>query len=462
MTGLKILVVDDEPELRKSVISVLRTRDYQIDEAGDGLRALDKIKSSFYNLVILDVRMPGMDGLTVLKKIKEEYPEIIVVILTAHANIRDAIEAIKEGAYNYLEKPIDQEGILQLVDKAIDAHQMIANVAFSAPSTLIQLDEGEEFIGKSQKMRRIFGLIDRLAKVNTTVLIRGENGTGKELVARAIHYNSPRKDKPFVAVNCGAVPENLIESEFFGHEKGAFTGAVSRKIGKFQYAAGGTLFLDEIGDISLQMQVKLLRVIQEMKFNPVGSNREIRTDVRLIAATNRDLETMIQQDTFREDFFYRLNVMPIYLPPLKERLVDLPELINHFIAKFNKLHGRSIEGVTETTIGIFKRYKWPGNIRELENVIEHAFVIEAGKKITPDSLPEHMHSHGTEDEGSLVADIREFDYHKVKEKLEREFIIQALKMCRGKINATVEAAKIPKNTLLRKIKKYNIHPKDYE
>jgi DNA-binding NtrC family response regulator len=325
-------------------------------------------------------------------------------------------------------------------------------------------------------MQKVFKLIDRLANVNTSVLIRGENGTGKELVARAIHFNSPRKSAPFVAVNCGAVPESLMESEFFGHEKGAFTGANQRKIGKFQFASGGTLFLDEIGDLPLAMQVKLLRVLQEQKITPVGSNREMKIDARVIAATNRDLEKMMESGAFRNDLFYRLNVMPVFLPALRDRADDLAYLVQHFVRKFNAKHGRSVQGVAPEAIEQIKLYEWPGNIRELENAIEHAFVVETGNLLTLESFPDHIREalldreegwslphEVTPAHGVARAEVAlSLNYQEDKERFEKEFIIQALLKNGGRINQTCETANIPKNTLLRKMKKYGITAKDYE
>jgi DNA-binding NtrC family response regulator len=331
----------------------------------------------------------------------------------------------------------------------------------------MKLDDGEDFIGSSSQMRSVFEVIQRVGAVNTSVLIRGENGTGKELVARAIHFNSPRKEKPFVAINCGAVPENLVESEFFGHEKGAFTGADQRHIGRFQYAEGGTLFLDEIGDISAAMQVKLLRVLQERKFTPVGSNREIRCDVRIIAATNRNLEELIAQSHFRQDLFYRLNVMPIELPPLRNRLEDIPVLVEHFIEKFNRLHNRTgtdkeMRGIREDALNALKNYRWPGNIRELENIVERAFVLENSLYVTMNSLPDTLQTRSrVAPEGSKTEPQTVIDFHNQKEQFEREFIINALRRFGGRINQTVAHAGIPKNTLLRKIRKYGINPTEY-
>jgi transcriptional regulator with PAS, ATPase and Fis domain len=310
-------------------------------------------------------------------------------------------------------------------------------------------------------MKRVFNVVEKLTRVNTSVLIRGENGTGKELVAKAIHYNSPRKDGPFVAINCAAIPENLIESELFGHEKGAFTGAEQRKIGKFQYAHQGTLFLDEIGDTSQATQVKLLRVLQDHAFTPVGSNREIKSDVRVVAATNRDLEKAIREGKFREDLYYRLNVMPIFLPPLRERQGDIPALVHHFIDKFNQEHSSHIQGLTPEALHTLESFHWPGNIRELENAIEHAFVVESQDHISYFSLPEYIRRATKRLAAPVSEGYKQMDWEKGKEAFEREFIVRALKNNFGRINLTAELANIPKNTLLRKIKKYNINPKEY-
>ena len=312
-------------------------------------------------------------------------------------------------------------------------------------------------------MRGVYDLIYKLSHVDTTVLIRGENGTGKELVARAIHSNSPRKHGEFIAINCGAIPENLMESEIFGHEKGAFTGAIGRKIGKFQMANDGTIFLDEIGELKPELQVKLLRVLQERKFIPVGGHREIKTNARVIAATNRNLEMMIEQSEFREDLFYRLNVMPIYLPPLRDRIDDIEDLSKFFIKKFNIKQNKNIESLDPAVIDRLKAYHWPGNIRELENTIERCFIIESGDTITTNSLPDNIKAQ--EETSINLSQTGQYsgplDFDKFKEESEKEFIIKALQTNKGKINKTVAHANIPKNTLLRKIKKYGINVKDY-
>jgi DNA-binding NtrC family response regulator len=471
LSPLNVLVVDDERELRESLTQILNSMHHRVFAAASGEDAVALLKErgtdspASIHMVLLDVNLPGMTGLDCLREIRAFDPTISVLIITAHGNIRDAVEAMRLGAYNYLEKPVQQADIENLVKKAGEAHALVHQTGLSSPR--ITLDDGEQFIGDSQEMRSVFQIIQRVGQVNTSVLIRGENGTGKELVARAIHFNSPRKEKPFVAVNCSAIPENLIESEFFGHEKGAFTGADQRHIGKFQYAEGGTLFLDEIGDISQTMQVKLLRVLQERKFTPVGSNREIRCDVRIVAATNRNLEEMIQNRGFRQDFFYRLNVMPIELPALRERLSDIPILVEHFIEKFNLLHGRrttgtEIRGIREDALNALRAYKWPGNIRELENMIERAFVLETSNYIHLAALPDKLHPKTALPPAAAASTVTAaIDFHDQKEKFERDFIILALRRFSGRINQTVAHAGIPKNTLLRKIRKYQINPCDY-
>ncbi|MES2963261.1 MAG: sigma-54 dependent transcriptional regulator [Bdellovibrionota bacterium] len=470
---LSALIVDDEAELRKSVISILRTSipgyEFDISEAADGREALEKYKSGDWDLVLMDVRMPEMNGIDALKAIKDHDPRTFVVLMTAHSNVQDAIAAVKEGAYDYLEKPVQPQRLTEIVRRAHEASEMVSRLAISNP--IFDDDTESEFVGVSKKMRDVFDLIHRLCKVDTTVLIRGENGTGKELVAKAIHFNSPRKSGSMVAINCGAIPESLMESELFGHEKGAFTGAHERKIGKFQLANNGTIFLDEVAELRPDMQVKLLRVLQERKFTPVGSSREVKTDARIIAATNRNLEKMIEDGTFREDLFYRLNVMPIFLPPLRERSDDINELAQYFIKRFNKGHHRSITGLADDALAVLKTYRWPGNIRELENAIERAFIVENGDRITMPSLPENILRQAKEPSGAgtmrpasaAMASGTQgpMDFEAFKEQAEKEFIMNALRANKGKINKTVAEANIPKNTLLRKIKKYGINVREF-
>ena len=475
----KVLVVDDDNALRMTVSSAFSERNFEVDQAVNGEDAVNKVMAGKYDLILLDVNMPKLSGIEALKQIKAYDNSIIVIILTAYSNVKDAVEAVRQGAYNYLEKPIKSEDLVALVDRALKAHSFVKAVGLSAPATL-NAGENRGLIGSSSEMKRIFGLIDKLARVDTSVLVRGESGTGKELVARAIHMNGPRKDERFVAVNCSAIPEALIESEFFGHERGAFTGADNRKIGKFQYADGGTLFLDEIGDISAALQVKLLRALQEQKFTPVGANREVDVNVRIIAATNRNLDEMIKKGEFREDLFYRLNVLPIFLPPLRERKDDVLCLIQHFLEKFNSLYGSKVTGLSKEAEDLLMKYNWPGNIRELENVMEHAFVIESSNLIEVASLPDSIRGlsrsmnksavasdnaaavEGSQQPLSFAIDLKNLDFQFQKEEFEKHFIISALKVFNGRINQTALHANIPKKTLLRKLEKYGLTAKDYQ
>ena len=466
MKNLKVLIADDEVELRESISATLKHLGFETILAADGQEAVDRAREEDISIAILDVNMPKLSGLEALRAIRENDPSVLVLMITAHGNVTDAVEALRDGAFNYIEKPVKESHLQALVERASQTHQDVRQVALSSPT--ITLEDGQEFVGHSRQMKSVFALIQRLANVATSVLIRGENGTGKELVASSIHNSGPRKEKRFVAVNCGAIPEALMESELFGHEKGAFTGANARHIGKFQFAEGGTLFLDEVGELSPSMQVKLLRVLQQRTFTPVGSNREIRCDVRIIAATNRDLDKMIKEGSFRQDLFYRLNVMPIFLPSLRERREDIQFLVTAFIQKFNRLHGRNITGIEAPALEALRRYDWPGNIRELENAIERAFVMEMNEEIHLSSLPEQISGIISEtirpvtftDDGPELS-VAGIDFQLEKEEFERQFIINALKRFNGRINQTVAHANIPKNTLLRKIRKYDIKAWEY-
>ena len=494
----RVLVVDDDKVLQDSVKQALEFHHFRVDTADNGKEALSAVYREKYDLVVMDVNMPEMSGMEALVEIKKYDPSIIVLILTAYSNVGDAVKAVKEGAFNYLEKPITSDNLVALIKRALKARSLVETSIFSAPS--LSLGTGDDkFVGESDVMQKVFGVISKLAQVNTPVLIRGESGTGKELVARAIHYNGPRKDDKFVTINLAAIPDNLIESELFGHEKGAFTGASERKIGKFQYADGGTIFLDEIGDVSPTMQVKLLRVLQEKSFTPIGSNRDIKVDVRVIAASHKPFEEMIKEGSFREDLFYRLNVLPVYLPPLRERKSDIPFLIDYYVNYFNGIHNLEMKGCNNEALKALTNYGWPGNIRELRNVIEHAFIIESTEQINVSSLPDTVKKSAniapsveTEEENVQIdfkgiqdsvvdraigdgeiskyqftfATVTEeneikMDFQVAKDLFEKEFIIHALKLNKGKINQTALKANIPKKTLLRKIEKYEINPKSY-
>jgi DNA-binding NtrC family response regulator len=533
----KVLVVDDDLVLQQSLRKSLEYQHFDVNVASSGIEAVNLVCKNNYDLVVMDVNMPGMSGLEALVEIKKNNPATIVIILTAYSNVNDAVKAVKDGAYNYLEKPIKLENLIALIKRAIKARTLVETMIFSAPTlSLGEKNKEDKFIGESNVMKKVFNIIERLAKVATPVLIRGETGTGKELVAKAIHFNGPRKDEKFVTINCGAIPDNLIESELFGHERGAFTGAIERKIGKFQFADGGTIFLDEIGDISLPMQIKLLRVLQEKTFTPLGSNRDINVDVRVIAASHKNFEELIVQGLFREDLFYRLNVLPVYLPPLRARIEDINHLLTYYINYFNKVHHLNIKGVSEEALKILLNYSWPGNIRELRNVIEHAYIMESTDIINISSFPTSLlnttinlinkidsnqnlkfdssnndsnneneinnngskysenetqeyslsnhneiidfeqiqedilnENHLTENENNLGFSIKfnenldgqSLDFQLAKDMFERDFIKQALKFNKGKINKTALSSNIPKKTLLRKIEKYKISPKDF-
>lgn len=482
----KVLVVDDDLILRESLAKALMLSGFIVQAVENGELAVNRVRSEEFDLVVMDVNMPVLNGLEALEQIKMINNSIIVIILTAFSNINDAVKAVKNGAYNYLEKPIKHENLAALIKRALKARSLVETSAFSSPVSSVK-DLDKNFVGQSDVMQKVFNIISKLAQVDTPVLIRGESGTGKELVAKAIHYNGIRKDEKFVSINLAAIPNELIESELFGHEKGAFTGAIERKIGKFQYAEGGTLFLDEIGDISPQMQVKLLRVLQEKVFSPIGSNRVLNSNVRIIAASHRSFEEMIKEGSFREDLFYRLNVLPVYLPPLRDRKADIPILVNYYIQYFNNHHGLSIEGFEDEAFNLIKNYNWPGNIRELRNVIEHAFIIESSNRIRVGSLPdilvkkrneideaeyidvESIRDSVLDDEISTEVDYdfsfptsqSELNFQEAKDIFEKTFIETALKLNNGKINQTALRANIPKKTLLRKIEKYKINPKEF-
>lgn len=509
----KILVVDDDEILRITVSTALEGKGYQTREACNGQEAIDIFeKEGPFSIVLIDVNMPKVDGLTALARIKEISPKTICLVLTAFSKVKDAVSAIKSGAYDYLEKPVDVALIVKTIESAVKASSMVEIAAFSSPileGDTLAFKEGRSMIGDSDSLKRVFNLIYKLSKVDTSVLIRGESGTGKELVAQALHYNSHRRKGPFVSVNCGAIPDSLIESELFGHEKGSFTGADRKKIGKFQYAAGGTIFLDEIGDISSHMQVKLLRVLQEKKFMPLGSNKEVDADVRVISATNKPLEDMIEKEVFRSDLFYRLNVLPIHLPPLRDRTDDIEKLVAFLMNKFNVIHNKTIEQIDSEALALLKNYSWPGNIRELENAIEHSFILEASNIILKDSLPgyiirykkiestdtnekivgtpnastekpkpvnmanennvsgssgsnpQKMVVDETGDETVFPKEMSDLKYPALKEKFEKWFLEKALKAHKGKINQTAEGTQMTKVTLLRKLEKYGINPKEY-
>ncbi len=384
-----ILIVDDEPNIRRVLEAVFTKDKYRVFTAENGRKALDIISAEAnLDVLLCDLIMPDLNGVEVLKAAKEMNPGLSIVMITAHGTIRTAVEAMRLGAFDYVTKPFDMDEIKLIVKNALEHSQLIAENT-QLRQELKSRFKFNEIVGSSGKMQEVYKIVERVANSNATVLIRGESGTGKELIAKAIHYNSPRADKPFIAVSCAALPETLLESELFGHEKGAFTGAAGQKLGRFELANQGTLFMDEIGELSPGMQVKLLRALQERQFERVGGTKTINVDVRLIAATNKDLEQAVAVNDFRADLYYRLQVIQVFLPSLRERKEDIPLLVEHFITKFNDANGRSIKYVSKAAMDLLMCYSWPGNIRELENAIERSVVLadSDAENITPDLLP---------------------------------------------------------------------------
>jgi len=389
MSKARVLIVDDEKSMRDLLSITLEKEGYDVETAAGGELAIEMLHRETVDAVITDLRMPKVDGLQVLRAAKEISPDIAVIVITAVASTETAVEAMKLGAYDYITKPFKLDEVNLIVRNALERKRLRDENLYLRRQLETQ-HRFENIIGKSNRIAEVFDTIRKIADSPSTAMITGESGTGKELVARAIHFNSYRRDKPFMSVNCGAIPEGLMESELFGHVRGAFTGAVSNKVGLFSAAEGGTLFLDEITEIPPLLQVKLLRAIQLREIRRVGDTKDLKTDVRLIAASNRDLEGAVQEGVLREDLFYRLNVIPIQLPPLRERREDVPLLIAHFLQKFSKELGKDARGVTPEAMIVLERYHWPGNIRELENVLERAIVLGGGDMVNVESLPESV------------------------------------------------------------------------
>jgi len=384
VTAARILVADDEPSIRWLLERVLRQADYAVVVAEDGAAALARATAEPFDLAFLDVRMPGLDGLEVLSRLKAVAPDTAVIVMTAHGSVRAAVEAMQRGAYDYLTKPFDNDEVRLLAERALSARSLAREVV-ELRTGIQEVWEFGALVGKSPRMQEVYKTIGRIAGTDVTVLLRGESGTGKEVVARAIHHYSRRAGKPFVAVSCAAIPATLLESELFGHERGAFTDAYQRRLGRFELAHGGTIYLDEVGDLGPELQPKLLRALQERRFERVGGAEAIPVDVRVVAATNRDLEALIREGRFREDLYYRLNVMTLTLPPLRERIEDVPFLVNHFLAKYGAELGE--RALAAEALDRLMSYGWPGNVRELENVIQHAMVMGVGGVILPEHLP---------------------------------------------------------------------------
>jgi len=459
----QVLIVDDEPNLRKILSAQLSRDGYEVMTAEDGEQGLALLKEHHIDLVITDLKMPKVDGMTLLRKALELEPELPVVLITAHGTIDTAVEALKSGAFDFVTKPFDKDEVRQIVAKALKTRELRG-----ADATSVSTGRGVRFgiIGDSPGITDLYAVLERVADTPTTVLITGESGTGKELVARALHEHSSRKDKPFIKVNCAAIPKELIESELFGYERGAFTGAVSSKPGRFELANGGTLFLDEIGEIPIEMQVKLLRALQESEFERVGGIKTIRIDVRLVAATNRDLKKLIAGGTFREDLFYRLNVVPIRLPALRERTTDIPLLVEHFLVKFNERLKKKVEGTEPEASETLISYPWPGNIRELENVIERAVLFCDTAKLRATDLPPEIRGIqamanvplpeadlqvALAGEGGLKEHVKV-----AMSRLERELVSRALQQTTGNVTHAARLLKISRKGLQLKMKELGL------
>jgi DNA-binding NtrC family response regulator len=417
----KILVVDDEQLIRESLVFILNKENYDVDEAENGMVALEKIRKESYDVVITDIEMPELKGVELLKKIREVSPQTFVVMITAYGSLDTAIAALRNGAYDYILKPLEFDDLLHRIGRMVEHKKLILENT-SLRQELHREYDFQNIVGNSHAMKKVFDLIKKVAKTDGTVLITGKSGTGKEIVARAIHYNSNRASGRFVAINSGAIVETLFESELFGHKRGSFTGAVSDKEGLFKIANGGTIFLDEVGEIPLHLQVKLLRVIEEKEILPVGSTNTIKTDVRIIAASNRNLTELVEEGKFREDLFYRLNIVEIHLPPLEERKEDISYLIQHFIMKHSKQMGKLVRGATNEVVRILMNHKWRGQVRELENIIERALIFADGEFITVNDLPEEFKTKGSSalvfESGKLKDRVKEFERSYIEQQLE--------------------------------------------
>jgi two-component system response regulator AtoC len=453
MSKKRVLVVDDEENLRNMLTMIIQKEGYEVDSSGDGRDALSKIKGDGFDFVLCDLKMPKLDGLGLLRELKESKGESTVIMMSAYGTIDTAVEAMKLGAYDYVSKPFKTDEIILTLKKA-EERERLKRENVRLKEQIRRETSFENFVGKSDTMLRIFEMIRKIADYKSTVLITGESGTGKELVARAVHANSGRADLPFVAVNCGAIPENLLESELFGHIKGAFTDATRNRIGLFEEADRGTIFLDEIGELPLILQVKLLRVLQDEEIRRVGDTKPIKVDVRVIAATTRDLEKEVREGNFRDDLFYRLNVLPISLPPLRARREDIPLLVDHFIHRFNERLGMAVQGVSPEALDILVQHSWRGNVRQLENTIERAMIFVQGDRIDVEDLPAEIRE--SNEEGRLFFDGTELSIKRSNRILERELIRKALQKTRGNRTRAAKLLEISHRALLYKIKEYEI------
>jgi two-component system response regulator PilR (NtrC family) len=454
----RVLVVDDEESIREFLEIMLRKEGYEVSTVEDGQKALEVIKKKSFDLVISDLQMPNMTGIELLKHVKDQYPDMLFMMITAFGTTETAVEAMKLGAYDYITKPFKIDEVRLNIANALRSQ----NLEVENRTLKKELNKEYSFqnlVGNSETMHRIYEMIRRVSQTPTNVLVTGESGTGKEMVAKAIHFNGPLKDRPFVTVNCGAIPESLMESEMFGHKKGSFTGAVADKAGLFEVADTGTLFLDEVGELPLTIQVKLLRAIQERMIRRVGGTEDSKVEVRIIAATNRDLEDMVKKGTFRQDLFYRLNVINIKTPPLRERPEDIPNLAIHFLKKYNDRLGKNIGGISAEAMEMLKKYDYPGNVRELENILERTVALEGGATILPESLPPFVNTPS----GRKLASTHEIqitdeglDLDKIMGQIEKELLIKAIHAAGGVKKKAAKLLNITFRSMRYRVEKYSL------
>ncbi|MCL2178516.1 MAG: sigma-54 dependent transcriptional regulator [Proteobacteria bacterium] len=461
-----ILVVDDEANLRKVLATILRKQGYEVSLAAHGEEALALVQKSKVDVIVTDLVMPKLGGMELLKTLAQTHPEIPIIMITAHGTVDSAVEAIKRGAFDYITKPFEQSEIQSVVEKAaktVQANKKNVHADWLRSRSAI--------IGNSPQMQEVFRLIDKVANTPSTVLITGESGTGKELVATALHQGSSRHPQPLIKINCAAIPKDLMESELFGYERGAFTGAVNSKPGRFELAEGGTLFLDEISEIPVEMQVKLLRALQECAFERVGGIKTTRVDVRLVAASNRNLEKEVETGRFRKDLFYRLNVVPIHLPSLRERKDDIPSLVNHFIEKYNHRLHKNVENLSLEALSMLQNWPWPGNIRELENLMERVLVLTEATQLSLADFPENMRSPPPSsplpvDEITLVPQLKDASFKDIvrmkSAEVERELIAQALEETKGNVTRTAKLLQISRKSLQTKMKELGLRDENNE
>jgi DNA-binding NtrC family response regulator len=461
MTRAKILVVDDEQIVLKSCRKILEGGGHEVFTALSGQEAFELLKREPIDLVITDVKMPEIDGMQVLERVKTEYPDILVIIITGYSTVQSAVQAMKLGAFDYVPKPFTPDEVLVVVDKALEKKSLIHENIYLRKE--LEAKYGfENIIGSSPKMQEVYKLIRKVAPTDSTVLIRGDSGTGKELIARAIHFNSPRKQKPFVAVDCGVLAQELLESELFGHVKGSFTGAIVTKPGLFETADGGSIFLDEIGDTNPNFQSKLLRVLQEREFTPVGGVKPKKVDLRFIVATNKNLEKLVEQKQFREDLFYRLNVVSIAVPPLREKKDDVPLLAYHFLKKYAKEMKKNIKSISVDAMNMLTAYSWPGNVRQLENVIERAVVMAEGEAVTTEHLPFAVRTEMAHPDTPIPKDSDELKEAKKKlresavESIEKSFVLDALTRNDWNITKSAKDVGMQRPNFQALMRKYNI------